>query len=436
MPEPQFVPLGSLLTGIDAGHSPDVEDTPAGSGEWGVLKVSAVGADGFHPHENKVVREQRLHNPALRVRAGDLLITRANTAQLVGLACIAEDTSAELMLSDKTLRLRVDKRVAPVRYIQAALGSLIVRRQIENLATGTSGSMKNISQRSIRNLMIPFSGTEDAEQIAAILDSADDQIRRTKQIVVKLRVQKSGLLQQLIGEESTQNSPCRVGDALLGIDAGWSPLCDEEPPSVDRWGVLKVSAVTSGRYIPGESKTLLAGLAPRPDIEVKNGDVIMCRANGAKELVGAVAMIRDTPPKLMLSDKTLRLIANTVVVSPAYLYHFMKSWSARKQVGELLSGSSGQNNISQKFIRSMRMPIPDLPRQQQIVEALSVAENRIEAEGSSLEGLRRLKQGLMDDLLMGRIRVPALYLGVEFFRSSDGVAAGAYSFRVDRRVPP
>jgi type I restriction enzyme S subunit len=86
----------------------------------------------------------------------------------------------------------------------------------------------------------------------------------------------------------------------------------------------------------------------------------------------------------------------------------MESWPARKQIGELLSGSSGQNNISQKLIRSMRIPIPDLPRQQQIVEALSVAENRIEAENSYLEGLQKIKQGLIDDLLMGRVRVPAL----------------------------
>jgi type I restriction enzyme S subunit len=269
-------------------------------------------------------------------------------------------------------------------------------------------NLASINKTQLSAMPVPVPPPIEQQRIAEILDSTDDQIRRTEQIVVKLCVQKSGLLQQLIGEESTKNLPYHVGDALLRIDAGWSPLCNEEPPFGDRWGVLKVSAVTSGRYIPSESKTLLAGLAPRPEIEVQNGDVIMCRANGAKELVGAVAMIRDTPPKLMLSDKTLRLIANTKVLSPAYLCHFMESWPARKQIGELLSGSSGQNNISQKLIRSMRIPIPDLPRQQQIVEALSVAENRIEAENSYLEGLQKIKQGLIDDLLMGRVRVPAL----------------------------
>lgn len=302
------------------------------------------------------------------------------------------------------------KAIMPVSGVDAKFLALALKarsRDILAMVDEAGHGTGRLPTDLIAKLRIDVPAPPEQRRITEILDSADDQIRRTEQIVVKLRVQKSGLLQQLIGEESTQNSPYRVGDALLGIDAGWSPLCDEEPPSIDRWGVLKVSAVTSGRYVPDESKTLLAGLAPRPEIEVKNDDVIMCRANGAKELVGAVVMIRDTPPKLMLSDKTLRLIANTAVVNPAYLCHFMGSWPARKQIGELLSGSSGQNNISQKFIRSMRIPIPDLPRQQQIVEALTVAEDRIEAEGSSLEGLRRLRQGLTDDLLMGRIRVSA-----------------------------
>ncbi len=193
----------------------------------------------------------------------------------------------------------------------------------------------------------------------------------------------------------------------MRIDAGWSPLCDEEPPSPGNWGVLKVSAVTSGRYLPGESKTLLAGLTPRPEIEVKSGDVIMCRANGAEELVGTVAIVIDTPTKLMLSDKTLRLIANAAVMDHGYLYHYMQSWHARKQISSLLSGSSGQKNISQKYIRSIEIPVPVLNRQRQVVNAISAAEERIHAEDISLRVLRTVKQGIIDDLLTGRIRVPA-----------------------------
>lgn len=97
-----LITLGSVLAGIDVGHSPDLEDTPAGPGQWGVLKVSAVGEDGFRPEENKVVRSHALCDSAICVRTGDLLMTRANTSQLVGRSCIVDNDPPGLMLCDKT----------------------------------------------------------------------------------------------------------------------------------------------------------------------------------------------------------------------------------------------------------------------------------------------------------------------------------------------
>ena len=81
-------PLGRVLTGIDAGRSPDLPDRPAQAGEWGVLKVSAIRPDGLQEAENKVVTQSSLIDPSIEVKAGDLLISRANTSELVGLACL------------------------------------------------------------------------------------------------------------------------------------------------------------------------------------------------------------------------------------------------------------------------------------------------------------------------------------------------------------
>jgi type I restriction enzyme S subunit len=193
-----LVPLGSVLEGIDAGHSPDLEDTPAGPGQWGVLKVSAVGEDGFRPVENKVVRNRGLYDPAICVRPGDLLMTRANTSQLVGRSCIVENTPPSLMLCDKTLRLRVDERSVPTRYIQIILGLAEVRRQIEIAATGTSGSMKNISQQSIRQLMIPLGSPEGVRLVVEIDILHEAQTSALRREVEGLRFLKLGLMDDLL----------------------------------------------------------------------------------------------------------------------------------------------------------------------------------------------------------------------------------------------
>jgi type I restriction enzyme S subunit len=202
-----LAPLGNVLLGVDAGNSPDLEDTPARPGEWGVLKVSAVGTDGFRPEENKIVQDRSLCIPSICVREGDLLITRANTPQLVGRSCIVGSTPPSLMLCDKTLRLRVNERSVPTRYINIALGLAEVRRQIEIAATGTSGSMKNISQQSIKQLMIPLGSQADIQRVVEIDRLHEGQIATLSAEVDHLRLLKLGLMDDLIsGQVQVSNS--------------------------------------------------------------------------------------------------------------------------------------------------------------------------------------------------------------------------------------
>jgi type I restriction enzyme, S subunit len=208
-----------------------------------------------------------------------------------------------------------------------------------------------------------------------------------------------------------------VGDVLLRIDAGWSPLCDEDPPGPGQWGVLKVSAITSGRYLPEESKALATGMAPRPDIEVKRGDIIMCRANGAKDLVGSVALVPDPPARLMLSDKTLRLVADPTIVDSTYLYHYLTSWHTKAQVARLLNGGTGQNNISQDCIRSIKIIVPALDEQRRVAEILDSVDADISASSTMIGKLESVSSALVAE------RLALLIQSVREFVPLNSVAA-------------
>ena len=163
-------PLGRVLTSIDAGRSPDLPDYPAKAGEWGVLKVSAVRPDGLQETENKAVTKSYLIDPNIEIRHGDLLISRANTPSLVGLACYVHEPRPGLMLSDKTLRLNIDSRLAIPRFIGYLLQASSSRRQIEMSGTGSSGSMKNISQDEIRSLVLPLPRMQEQYRILATVE--------------------------------------------------------------------------------------------------------------------------------------------------------------------------------------------------------------------------------------------------------------------------
>jgi type I restriction enzyme, S subunit len=191
-------PLGKILTSIDAGQSPDLPDRPAPAGEWGVLKVSAIRPDGLQEHENKVVTRQSLIDPSIEVRHGDLLISRANTPALVGLVCYVRNPRSCLMLSDKSLRLNVDSGRAIPEFISYLLQAPSSRRQIEISGTGSSGSMKNISQGEIRSLVVPLPGFQEQSRILIRVEGIRARLDVLRRELSKRRLLKQGLMDDLL----------------------------------------------------------------------------------------------------------------------------------------------------------------------------------------------------------------------------------------------
>ncbi|WP_338785581.1 restriction endonuclease subunit S [Streptomyces sp. DG1A-41] len=194
----RFVRLGDFLDSIDAGMSPDLEGSPAGLGEWGFLKVSAVGRGGFQAEENKRADDPDLFDPSIEIREGDLLVTRANTPDLVGATCIVDVNRPRLMLSDKTLRLNLVGDQALPEYFCEVLRLPELRVQIEVAATGTSSSMKNISQKSIRNLVVPWCDVAEQRRIIQPLAERRETRRRTQAEMEKLHSIKRALAETLM----------------------------------------------------------------------------------------------------------------------------------------------------------------------------------------------------------------------------------------------
>ncbi|MGK7884379.1 MAG: restriction endonuclease subunit S [Crocosphaera sp.] len=190
--------LDYVLTDINAGKSPDCPDIPAIGDEWGVLKVSAVHPLGFKAQENKVIINPDYINPNYEVKDGDLLITRANTPELVGLTCLVENPPPRLLISDKTLRLIINKNVAVTQFIFFITQMSFVRSQIEINATGSSAGMKNISQQIIRNIKITLPRIQEQEKIINLLNMNMKQINTNFLHLIKLKCQKTGLMQDLL----------------------------------------------------------------------------------------------------------------------------------------------------------------------------------------------------------------------------------------------
>ncbi|MDD2712853.1 MAG: restriction endonuclease subunit S [Simplicispira sp.] len=174
-----------LVTTLEQGWSPQCEGFPVQSDEeWGVLKVGCVNGGVFRPEENKTLPLELEPVPELGVAAGDLLISRANTRELVGGAAVALLDYPRLMLCDKLYRIRFRPETCEPVFLALYLSTPRIRGQIELAATGASSSMLNIGQSTILELDVAVPPLDEQRQI---LNVVSDQIDNANALVVQAR---------------------------------------------------------------------------------------------------------------------------------------------------------------------------------------------------------------------------------------------------------
>ena len=190
----EWTTCDAAINSIDAGASFKCEERPPLSGEVGVLKVSALTWGTYDENESKTCKDDGRIEEKYVVRDGDFLFSRANTIELVGACVIVGKTTKKLMLSDKTLRFKIDKRVLP-EWLQICLRSKFGRDEIERLATGNQESMRNIGQERIRQIRMPLPPLSEQKRIVAEVDRHLSSVRAI-QIEIETNIHRAEALRQ------------------------------------------------------------------------------------------------------------------------------------------------------------------------------------------------------------------------------------------------
>ena len=190
-----------------------------------------------------------------------------------------------------------------------------------------------------------------------------------------------GILRRIAEGDTAHTSPypiVRLRDVIADLENGWSPKCYDRPAEPGEWGVLKLGAVSFGVFNPEENKALPRHLEPRLHLEVKPGELLISRANITR-LVGAIALIGETRPKLMLCDKIFRVVSREPTpVDTAFLAEVLRISDVRRQVEANVTGTSPtMKNISKPALMSLTFPLP--PKPEQIAMAKALADARADA---------------------------------------------------------
>ncbi|WP_177333920.1 restriction endonuclease subunit S, partial [Pseudomonas sp. NBRC 111128] len=173
-------PLKRLVSSIGQGWSPECEARKPDRGEWGVVKVGCVNGGVFRPQESKALPAAIEPRPELGLRKGDVLVSRANTRELVGSCAVVPQDYPHLLLCDKLYRIGCGVRVTP--EFLAALITVYGRRAVEIEANGASSSMVNIAQSVILDLLVAVPSKQEQK---AIMDRAVGETMRIETMLVK-----------------------------------------------------------------------------------------------------------------------------------------------------------------------------------------------------------------------------------------------------------
>ena len=160
----EVVRIKQVITPIEQGWSPQCDAQQAGDKEWGVLKVGCVNHDDFDQTQNKKLPKSLKPRPELQILDGDILVSRANTRELLGLAAVVVAPNPRLLLCDKLFRFRACEGVSEPTFLVKVLRSRYSRDQIETQTNGASDSMQKIGQAVIRNLMISLPPYEEQKK--------------------------------------------------------------------------------------------------------------------------------------------------------------------------------------------------------------------------------------------------------------------------------
>lgn len=399
--------ISDLIAGLEAGVSVNSDDVAAANGEPGVLKVSSVSEGRFIASENKRILPSERARVTVTPKQGRIIISRSNTSLLVGENAYMHADYPDLFLSDKLWQtIPRPEGGVEMLWLSQLLQSSWVRRELVRLATGTSGSMKNISQPAFLGLEVLTPRTSEQRKIARILGTWHRAIERLQALLKAKTARLSGLRKELLaGTRRFMDSKrhrwrqVRLNGILEHVfrPVPWTPDTVFRLVSIRRRG----GGLFSRKTLKG------ADYKTRDLHELEAGDFLVSKRQVSH---GAWGMVSEAFAGCHVSKEYSILVNRRPEVLDMAFFDWLCRSPRMWHLAFLASDGVHREKLifdSADFLRhSIELP-PTIEEQRRIVRVLNACECEIRLLESELEALKQQKRGLMQKLLTGEVHVHA-----------------------------
>jgi len=377
------------------------------------FKVEDADNEGKYPFFTS--GDNILNHSIYLVEAENLFLSTGGTAYInyyAGKASYSADTySIKSKINAKYLYYFALRKIGYITF-RFFIGSGLEHLQKDDL----KNSFKIVYPQSI----------EEQHKIAEILETVDNAIERTNTIIEKYKRVKQGLMRDLltrgvVGNDELgvrsyelrdekkhrfKDSPLgripeewevvELGEVSLGVNYGYteSATYEEVGPKFLRITDIQDDGVNWNKvpFCQINTSSLTKYL-------LKTGDIMFARTGAT---TGKSFYIKN-PPFAVFASYLIRLRFGDNV-NPQFIYYFFNSEMYWHQISLGISGST-QEGFNASKLKNVQLPLPPLPEQHRIASILSQMDQTIEKEQKYKQKLERIKQGLMENLLTGKVRV-------------------------------
>ena len=192
------VKLSECLERIDNGKSFTCDSNAREGAFPAILKLSAATYGDYRPYENKALLDEKQFVESVEVHRGDLLFTRKNTPDLVGMAAYVFETPEKLMMPDLIFRLVTNERMTPI-FLWQLINNREFRPVIQGISGGSAKSMSNISKERLKNIEVICPPISEQKKLEGVLDQVDKSKVKVQKALDETQKLFDSLMQQYFG---------------------------------------------------------------------------------------------------------------------------------------------------------------------------------------------------------------------------------------------
>ncbi|MFB8130746.1 restriction endonuclease subunit S [Streptomyces mirabilis] len=377
-----------------------------GAGQWSYLRVANVYEGRIDYSDVNSMAFSAAERETYGLLPGDILLNEGQeNLMMVGRSALYDGAPGEFCFQNTLIRFRPGPAVVP-EFAQAVFVWWRANAVFAGIAEKTS--ISHLGGSRFGALPFPLIPVATQRRIVEVIDSAAEMERGIEASISKIRnVRRGALMASMaaVASEEPRAGWVRVPlkDIVPSAEYGVSEALDRDARGVP---VLRMNNIQSGRIDADELRYCPVPVPAK--LFLRQGDVLFNRTN-SMEHIGKTAMWRDELPSATFASYLVRLIPDLLRVTPEYLVEWLMHPLVRQRVRSISTVAVQQVNVNPSRLRELEIDLPvDLAEQRRIVATLEACDDQIERENEELHKLRELKQGLVDDLLSGRVEVSAV----------------------------